>query len=183
MRKQHDQIDLITPAKRFHGGPAGIARRRHHDGAALAAAAECVIHQPRQQLHGHVLERQRRPVKQFEHERVHVELRQRHDRRMAEITVSLARHAGEVRRTDGFVSEPADDVDRHFRIGAAGEAGNLPLIDPGPGLRHIKPAVAGKAREHGVGKAERRGLAPGGDVAHCRLPARLCRPRARRTNH
>ena len=96
MREQHDQIDLAAVAKRFDGGAAGIAGGRDHDGPALAACGEHMIHQPRQKLHRQVFEGERRPVEQFERKGIHAELRERRDRGMAEGAVGLARHAGEI---------------------------------------------------------------------------------------
>ena len=166
VRKQHDEVDLTAIAERLDGGAAGIAGGRDHDGAALAARGQRMVHQPRQKLHRQVLEGERRPVKQFEHEGVHAELRQRRDRGMAKIAVGLARHAGEIGFGDGIADERPDHLDRDFGIGTAGEAGDRLRLEARPGLRHIEAAVAGKAREHGLGEAERRGLAPGRDIVH-----------------
>ena len=105
-------------------------------------------------------------MKQFERERIHAELGQRRHGGMAERAVSLAHHAGEVGLGDRIADKARDNVDRDLRIGAAGESGDLRRLEPRPGLRHIKAAVAGQTREHGLGKAERRGLAPGRDVLH-----------------
>ena len=170
VRKQHHEIDLGAVAKRFDGGAAGIARSGDHDGAALAARGQHMVHQPRQQLHRQVLEGERRPVKQFEHESVRAELRQRRDRGMAELAIGLARHAGEIGLGDGAPDERPDHLDGDFGIGTAGKAGDGPGLEPRPGLRHIEAAVAGEAREHGFGEAKGRGLAPGRDVMHRRLP-------------
>ena len=89
-------IDLAAAAERLDRGAAGVAGGRDHDGGALAARRQRVVHQPRQELHRHVLEGERRAVEQLEHERVGAELRERRHRRMAEGAVGLARHAGEV---------------------------------------------------------------------------------------
>ena len=104
VRKQHDEVDLVAVAKRLDGGAAGIARRRHHDGAALAARRQHMVHQPRHELHGEVLEGERRAVEQLEHEGVGAELRERRHGRMAERAVGLARHAGEVGLGDGVAA-------------------------------------------------------------------------------
>ena len=100
LRKQHDQVDLAAIAERFDRGAAGIARSRDHDGPALAACGENVIHQPRQKLHRHVFERERRAVKQFERKGIDAKLRQRRHRGMAEGAIGFARHAGEVSLAD-----------------------------------------------------------------------------------
>ena len=124
MRKQHDDIDLVAAAERLDGRAAGVARGRDHDGAALAALRQHLIHQPRQELHRQILERERRSMKQLERERAGAELGQRRDRGMAERAVSLAHHAGEVGLGDGVADEMADDLDGDLGIGAAGESGD-----------------------------------------------------------
>ena len=131
---------------------------------ALAARRQHMIHQPRQKLHGDVFERQRRTVKQFERERIDAELRQRRHRRVAEAAIGLARHAGEVGVGDGVAGEKPDHLDGDFGIRPAGKAEDGLRRKLRPRVRHIKAAVAGKAREHHFGKAERGGFAPGGDV-------------------
>ena len=164
MRKQDDDIDLAAVAERLDGSAAGIAGGGDHDGAALAAHGERMVHQPRQKLHRQILERERRAVKQFEHEGVHAELGERGDCGMAKTAVGFARHACEVGFRDGIADERADHRDRDLGIGATGKGGDRLGLQTRPGLRHIKTAVAGKAREHGFGEAGRRGLAPGGDI-------------------
>ena len=70
VRKQDEQIGPLAAAERLDRGAAGVARGRDHDGGALAARRQRVIHQPRQQLHGDVLEGERRAVEQLEQEGV-----------------------------------------------------------------------------------------------------------------
>src|SRR5262249_59951682 len=55
---------------------------------------------------------------------------------------------------------------RPFRVGWAGKAGDRVRIEPRPGRGHVEAAVAGKPCQRRLDKTERRGLAPGGDVAH-----------------
>ena len=166
LRKQHEDVGARAAAERLDRGPAGVARGRDHDGGALAARGEHVVHEPAEELHGQVLEGERRAVKQLEHEIARPELHQRRDRRMAEIAVGLARHAGEVVVGDGVADERTDDLDRDLRIGPAGKARDRVGVEPRPGLRHVEAAVAGKPGEHHLDETERRGLAPGGDIAH-----------------
>ena len=68
VREQHEQVGARAAAERLDRGAAGVAGGRDHDGGALAARRQRMIHQPRQQLHGDVLERQRRAVEQLEQE-------------------------------------------------------------------------------------------------------------------
>ena len=70
--------------------PTMVARR--------PVACSASIHHAAEQLHGHVLERQRRAVEEFEHEKVGVELHQRRHRRMPEGRVGVLDHAAQVCR-------------------------------------------------------------------------------------
>ena len=65
--KEHDHIDPPRPAKGLDRRPTRIARGRRDDRRAIARGGEPAIEQAGEQLHGDVLERQRRPVKQLEH--------------------------------------------------------------------------------------------------------------------
>ncbi len=172
VRKQHDEIDLGAAAKRLDRGAAGVAGGRDHDGGALAAARQRVVHQPGEELHRQVLEGERRPVKQLEDESVGADLPERRHGRMTERPIGLARHAGEIGVRDRAADERTHDLDRDLRIGPAGEARDRLAIELRPGFRHIEAAVAGEARERDVDKAEWRGFAPGRDVAHRFRPRR-----------
>ena len=68
LREQHHDVDLGAAAEGLDRGAAGVAGGRDHDGRALAARLQHVVHQPRDELHGEVLEGERRPVEQLEHE-------------------------------------------------------------------------------------------------------------------
>ncbi len=166
VREQDDDVDLGAVAERLDGGAAGIARGRDHDGPAFAARRQHVVHQPRQKLHRQILEGERRPVEQLERELVHAELHQRRHGGMAESAIGLARHAGEVGLGDRIAGKAADHLDGDFGIGPAGESADRLRLEPRPGLGHVEAAVAGQAREHHLGEAERGGLSPGRDVLH-----------------
>ena len=51
LREQHEDVGALAPAERFDRGAAGVARGRDHDGGALAARREDVIHEPAEELH------------------------------------------------------------------------------------------------------------------------------------
>ncbi len=85
LREQYDEVDLAAVAERFDRGAAGVAGGRDHDGAAFAARGQRMIHQPRQELHRHVLEGERRAVKKLEREGVGVELAERGHRRCRKV--------------------------------------------------------------------------------------------------
>ena len=164
--EHHEQIGARASAKRFDRGAAGVTRGRDRDGGTLAARSERMVHQPRQQLHGDVLERQRRPMEQFEQKARRSELGQRHDSGMAEGAVGLARHARQLGVGNAVADKKPDHLDRHFGVGPSGEARHRVGRQPRPSLRHIEPTVAGKARECDIDEAERRSFAAGGNVMH-----------------
>ena len=124
VREQHHKIDTLAAAERLDRGAAGVARGRDHDGDALAALLQRVVHQPRQELHGEVFEGERRPVEQLEQEGVDAELRDRRHRRMAEGAIGLARDAREIGSRDLRRRRTADHLDRDLGIGPAGERGD-----------------------------------------------------------
>ena len=68
-----------------------------------------MVHEPGEELHGQILEREGGAVEQLEHERARPELDQWDDRGMAEATISLPRHAGEIALRDRAVHERAQD--------------------------------------------------------------------------
>src|SRR5262249_22960783 len=121
-----------------------------------------------------------RTVEEFEDEGVGADLRERRHGRMAEGVVRLARHAGEVAVCDRAGRKTAHDLDRDLGIGPAGEARDRLAVEPWPGLRHIEATVAREPGGRDVEKAEWRGLARGGDVAHGFRPGRRRTAAARR---
>ena len=158
----HDEhVDLFEPAEGFDRRRARIARRRAHDGGALAALLERMVHHAREQLHRHVLEGERGAVEEFEHEEIVADLRQRRHRRMAERRVGLLQHVAEGGRLDLVAHEGADDALGDPPIGLAGEPGDLVRGNLRKALWHIEAAVARQPRQHGVGEREDRGFAAG----------------------
>ena len=145
MREQHDHVDLRAAAERLDRGAAGVARGRDHDGGALAALTQRMIHQPRQQLHRQILEGERRPVEQLEHEQAGAELHERRGRRMAEGAVGLARHAREIGLGDAVADEGPDHLDRDFGIGPAGKARDRLAVERAARI----PAHRGRRRGRG----------------------------------
>ncbi len=161
MREQHHHVHLGAAAEGLDRGAAGVARGGDDDGGALRTLAQHVVHQARHQLHGEVLEGERRSVEQLEHEQARGQLRERRGRRMAEGAVGLLRHAGEIGFRDAGADEGLDHLDRDFGIGLAGKTGDRLGAERGPRLGHIKAAVAGKPGQHDLDKIECGGLAPG----------------------
>ena len=83
---------LSRPAEGLDRRRAGIAGGRADDRHTAPASASIVVHQPRDQLHRHVLERQGRAVKQLQHELIGTDLAERNHRRMAERGIGVDTH-------------------------------------------------------------------------------------------
>ena len=120
-----------------------------------------MVHQPGQQLHRQILERQRRPVEKFQHEAAGRDLHERRDRGMAEARVGIPRHRREGIAPDLAAGEWMDDLDRDLGIGPPGQPRDRVMRDLRPHVRHIEPAVAGETGENHVLEAESRSFAAG----------------------
>ena len=164
MRKQRDQVDIFEIRKGIDRSTPGVARGRDDDRGALAALGQHVIHQPRDQLHRDVLERQGRAVEQLEHELMRADLVQRHHGGMTESGVGLVRHAAEVGVRNVAGNERAHHVDGDLPIGPAEEGGCSLTRKLRPNLGHVEAAVPGKPGQHHVAETQRRSLAPGRNV-------------------
>ena len=177
--KQHEEIHARAAAKRLDGSTTGVARGRNHDRRALPATCEHLVHEPTKELHGQIFERERRPMEQFENEVAHAELSQWRNCRMPEMAIGLARHASKVVLRNGITDERANDLDRDFRVWPAAETRNRVGVELRQGRGNVKATVARKPRQRRLDKAERRGLTPGGHIAHGPgLRSRLRRQRA-----
>ena len=73
MRMQHEESMRRLCAKCLDRRAAGIARCRANDRDPLAALGERPVHHRREKLHGHVLEGERRPVKELEQPQIGIE--------------------------------------------------------------------------------------------------------------
>ncbi len=164
VREQHHEVDIVEIGKRFDRGAAGIARGCDHDGGALRALGQHMIHQPRDQLHRDVLERQRRAMEQFERELVRADLIERDHRGMPERGIGLVGHAAELGIGNLAGGERPDDLDRDLPIGTAEECSDGLGRQLRPDLGHVQPAVAGKPGQHHIAEAKHRGLAPGRNI-------------------
>ena len=76
---------------------------------ALAARLQRMVHQPRQKLHGQVLEGQRRTVKQLQHEEIGAELDERRHGGMAKARIGGLDHGAQRRGGDFAANIGRDD--------------------------------------------------------------------------
>ena len=170
VRKQDEQIGALASGKGIDCSAARVAGRRADDGRALAAFGEHMVHQPRKQLHRHIFEGERRPVKQFEHELVLPGLHQWADRRMFEGCIGFVDDAREVSRADVAAGERGKEPFGQFGIGQALHRADIGCAELRPAFRQIQAAVTRQSGQKHVGKAQARGLASGADIVHVVRP-------------
>ncbi len=82
--KQDRDIDALRTAECFDGSATRVATRGTHDRRTPPMLFEHVVHETRDELHGDVFERERRPMEEFEHPRIPPRLHERRDGRMPE---------------------------------------------------------------------------------------------------
>ncbi|MCD6073033.1 MAG: hypothetical protein K0S42_3549 [Microvirga sp.] len=170
MRVEDEDVDLIKALEGLHGCAARVARGGAHDGGAGTARFQHVVHEPTEQLHGHVLERERRAVEKLEHEQVVAELGQWAHGRVTEGGVGLVDHPAQCSLRNVAVDQRSEHGFRHLGIGLAGKATDRLGRQGRPAFRQIEPAVPGEAGQQGVSETERRGFSPGRDMEQCRSP-------------
>ena len=178
-------VGLATPssscaAARRRCGPAGTARRHRRARSrgrprsprrrcrprspptmvdALAARGQHPVHQAGQQLHGHVLEGQRRPVEQLQHPQAAVDLHQRRDGGVAEAGIGVAGNRQQLAARDRAAGERLQQ--------RGGDLGEGPA---GKGRDGLAATAWARSSAH---RARRR--APGPPAARPRRPARALR--------
>ena len=171
MRKQHDQIDIVEAGERIDRRTSGIAGGRDHDGGALRALGQHMIHQPRDQLHRHVLERQRRAVKQLQHELIGTDLVERHHGGMTESGIGLVGHAAEIGIGDFTADKRPDHIDRDFPIGPAEKSGDGARPKAAARLQARRGRRRGQARSASHRRSRASGPHPGSKyIASSRPP-------------
>ncbi len=120
-------------------------------------SVEDTVHRAPEPLHGEVLERQRRPVEQFEREEVRLDLDQRRGRRVAKPGVGVRGHRLELGRAEIAADELGHHAAPRPRRRGAPASARIALRPPfGQRQRRVKAAVAGEPGQERVRKAERR---------------------------
>jgi len=153
--KDHD-VHTARRTKGLDRSATGITGGRPDNRRALIALRQHVVHQPRQKLHGDVLERERRSVKEFQHEAVGCDLHQWRHRRMPERRVCLLRHARQILARYEPACERGNDPRCDLVEWKACQRRNLVRIQCGPGLGQVETAVARKAGEQHIFEVEAR---------------------------
>ena len=151
---KNEDVGGVAPAKRLDSRRTGVTRSRAHNRGLEAALGKDVIDHAAQELHGDVLEGERRSVKQLKDEVVGLQLDQRGYRGVPKGSIGFTQNGFECIGRDLAIGEPADDGIGHIGIRLAGEGGDRSLADLGPALRHVQTAIGGQPGEDGVGKAK-----------------------------
>ena len=141
-----NDVDARAAAEGLDGRRAGIARGGADDGERRCRARPSTRSISRaEELHGDVLERQRRPVEQLEQPVVAARSgpaarppgggSARRRRPMMPAQLVLA---------DRIADERTHDAQRHLGVGEPGQSRDLIVRQAGPFGRHVEPAVARK---------------------------------------
>ncbi len=107
----------MTTSTRFEllnasiAAPARVTRCRADDRRAPAALGEDVVHQPRQELHRDVLERERRTVEKLEDRQAGFQGMKRRHLGSVKSRVRFFSHASQVGARDVIAGEGVDNVD------------------------------------------------------------------------
>jgi len=95
VREEDEDVGAFATGKCVDRRAASVAGGGADNGRALATLLQGIVHQPGEQLHRDILERQRRAVEQLHDEAVRAGLDERGDRRVTEGTISLVDHGAE----------------------------------------------------------------------------------------
>jgi len=160
MRKEDEDVGTLAPGKGVDRRTTGIARGGADDGRPLAPLLQRVIHQPRQQLHGDILEGECGAVEEFHDEAVWPGLDERRHRGMPESGVGIVDHAAKDVGGDLAVGEGREDRESDLLIALAAKGADFLLRQDRPLTGNVKPAVTGKAGQKSVTEAKGRGFSP-----------------------
>ncbi len=148
-RVEDDQAHALGAGKGAHRRRPGIARSRGDQGQGLVALAQRAAGQFGHQLHGHVLEGERRAVPQLQQPQVVVELGQRNG--------AVGAQEGPGGSGAGGFAGRFTDVDGEIAQQGACQGGVVALGQGAPiasriGVGQIEAAVGRQTVEQGVGK-------------------------------
>jgi hypothetical protein len=176
--RQHEHLHAALATHCILGSAAGISGGRPEDVQAFAAARELKLEQCAEQLHRHVLEGQRRPVRQRLDRQPRFEVTQGHDRVGAKDLPRIgapAQIAQIVARN--VVDEQRQDLERQFGVGQPAPARQRCCIDLRVAVRQVQPAIGRQAFEQDLAEAPGRVVSTCTEIPHVNdAPAvRWCR--------
>ena len=169
MREQDEHIHIGQTAERLDGRTAGIAAGGADNGDAVARFRQRGLHHLADELHGKVLEGQRRPVEQLQQEMVRRQLLQRRARRVVEALIGAGNQAPEFVIGEGIADERAHHAKSHILVAKAGQCRDLLWRHHGDAGWQIQSAIAGKPGHHRLAKGQFGRRAAGGKIVHRKL--------------
>ena len=168
MRIENEHFGPLAAAESFDRGRASVAGCRPDDDGSPIAPRQRMVDQPAQPLHGEVLERQRRPVEQFQQKQIVVDLDQRRLGRMPESAIGVLGHRVELVSRQIVADEGRDEARGGLGVGQARQRPDGLRPDLRDCRGRIETAVAREAGERRVEEAERRRVAARRNILHVR---------------
>ena len=171
VRAEHEHANALLAAHGVFGGAAGVAAGGTQDVELLAAAAQFVLEQVAQQLHGHVFESQRGAVGQGFQIKAVGELFQRRDFARAEHLGRVGCLADRLQVSRwNVVDVERQDLERQRGVALglpyAAQAGQVGRAQLRIALGQVQPAIGRQAFQQDVAKLSGGGVATGGEVVH-----------------
>gem|GEM_PF-3594295 len=170
MREQNEHVRALASGKGVDGRAARIAGCCTDDCRTLAALGQNIIHQAGQQLHGHVLEGQRRAVEEFQHIIVGANLHEGRNSRMPEGGIGLVDHGFQGVSWNFIAGEMRKNCEGYILIAFASQVADFLFGKLWPGSRQIKAAVAGKTCQQGIAKTKSGRITTCRDILQDRIP-------------
>jgi len=140
MRKKDEDIDLFQACKGFDRRGARITGGCANDGRPLTLCLENMVDELGEELHRQVLEGESRPVKQFKHKKIGIQLSQGVTAG-AGSSCKQPRSSPAGQRFGPVCQERRDDRLRDIRVRLTRETGNRGLREPWIGLRQVQAAI------------------------------------------
>jgi hypothetical protein len=162
-----ESIDVLLAPERLLRRGSRVAARRADDVEGRAATLERILHDLAEELHGHVLERQRRPLREAHERDAAVDVAQGHDAARELVrAVRGVRHGREVIARDVGREQP-DDLAGEIGVVEAAPRFESGGIDRRQLRGNREPAVGREAFQQGLAEVGRFHAATGRDVLHC----------------
>ena len=168
MRKQNEQLDVLPAAECLHRRGARVAGGCAQDRGAATGALERPLHEPRQDLHGEVLERGRRAMEQLQQKKIAADLRQRRGVRMAPPRIRIGDEGKKLVMPRIAAHAGRHHESRRRRVMARRKRGQRRQLRPSSG--HIKPAIGRQPSQQDLLETGGRGLSARGDIHHFERP-------------
>ena len=161
-----EHIDPLAFKEGSKRGAAGIARGCADDGQTLSLFRENVVDEACEDLHGEILESERRAVEQFEQPVVRAKLHQRGYCRMGEPGISVFDHLFQLVPRDFAAGEFFHHREGDLDIGTAAKTGDFFGGEARPDVGDVETAIARKPGQKGLFEGEIAGVATGRNVFH-----------------